>query len=88
MVGHIDVRDVDAGVPSSLSPKVVGLLRTELGSDGLVVTDAQNMAAITAAYGAGTRSFARSEPVPTSSSCLPTSARPTSQSSRRCRRVG
>jgi beta-N-acetylhexosaminidase len=53
MVGHIDVRDVDAGMPSSLSPEVVGLLREELGFDGLVVTDAQNMAAVTRAYGAG-----------------------------------
>ena len=53
MVGHIDVWDVDAGVPSSLSPKVVSLLREELGFDGLVVTDAQTMAAVTGAYGAG-----------------------------------
>ncbi len=53
MVAHIDVRDVDAGVPSSLSPKTVRLLREELGFDGLVVTDAQTMAAVTAAYGAG-----------------------------------
>jgi len=44
---------VDADVPSSFSPKVVGLLREELEFDGLVVTDAQNMAAVSAAYGSG-----------------------------------
>ncbi|PZF83470.1 beta-N-acetylhexosaminidase [Jiangella anatolica] len=53
MVAHIDVEAVDPGVPSSLSPKVIGLLRDELGFDGLVVTDAQDMAAISAGYGSG-----------------------------------
>jgi len=48
MVGHIDVRAVDPGVPSSLSRKVVdGLLRDRLGFEGLVVTDALNMGAVT-----------------------------------------
>ncbi len=48
MVGHIDVRAVDPGVPSSLSRKVVGgLLRSRVGFDGLVVTDALNMGAVT-----------------------------------------
>lgn len=48
MVGHIAVRAVDAGIPSSLSRKVVTrLLRRDLGFDGLVVTDALDMAAIT-----------------------------------------
>ena len=48
MVGHIDVRAIDPGVPSSLSRKVVtGLLRDELGFDGLVVTDSLEMAAVT-----------------------------------------
>lgn len=48
MVGHVDVRAVDPGVPSSLSPKVVdGLLRDRIGFDGLVVTDALNMGAVT-----------------------------------------
>ena len=53
MMAHIDVPDLDAGVPSSLSPEVLGLLRDEFGFDGVVVTDAQNMAAVTEAYGAG-----------------------------------
>jgi beta-N-acetylhexosaminidase len=53
MIGHIDVRGVDAGLPSSLSPEIIGVLRDEFGFDGLVVTDAQNMAAVTGGYGAG-----------------------------------
>ncbi|MDP3890624.1 glycoside hydrolase family 3 protein [Nocardioides sp.] len=47
MVGHIDVRAVDPGVPSSLSRKLVtGVLRDDLGFDGLVVTDALDMAGV------------------------------------------
>lgn len=52
MVTHIDVRALDPGVPSSLSRKVVtGQLRDELGFQGLVVTDALDMAAVTQHYG-------------------------------------
>ncbi|NDL57526.1 beta-N-acetylhexosaminidase [Phytoactinopolyspora sp. XMNu-373] len=51
MVGHIEVEAVDPGTPSSLSSDVVGLLRDELGFDGLIVTDAMDMGAITEAYG-------------------------------------
>jgi beta-N-acetylhexosaminidase len=48
MVGHLDVRAIDPRVPSSLSRKVVtGLLRDELGFEGLVVTDSLEMAAVT-----------------------------------------
>ena len=47
MVGHLDVRAVDPGVPSSLSRRVVtGLLRDGLGFDGVVVTDSLSMAAV------------------------------------------
>ena len=47
MVGHLDLRAVDPGVPSSLSrPVVTGLLRERLGFHGLVVTDALDMAAV------------------------------------------
>jgi beta-N-acetylhexosaminidase len=54
MVTHIDVRAVDPGVPSSLSRKVVtGQLRDELGFQGLVVTDALDMAAVTQHAGDG-----------------------------------
>jgi len=48
MVGHLDVRAVDPRVPSSLSRKVVtGLLRDDLGFEGLVVTDSLEMAGVT-----------------------------------------
>jgi beta-N-acetylhexosaminidase len=48
MIGHIDVRAIDPRVPSSLSRKVVtGLLRDELGFDGLVVTDSLEMTGVT-----------------------------------------
>jgi len=51
MVAHIDVRDVDPGVPSSLSREVVtGLLRDDLGFEGVVVTDALGMAAVADRY--------------------------------------
>jgi beta-N-acetylhexosaminidase len=45
MSGHLDVRSVDPGVPATFSHKVVtGLLREKLGFDGVVVTDAMDMA--------------------------------------------
>ena len=51
MVAHIDVRAVDPKTPSSVSrPVVTGLLRGELGFDGLVVTDALNMAGVSDHY--------------------------------------
>ena len=44
MTGHIAVRAVDRDVPASVSrPVTTGLLRRELGFDGLVVTDALDM---------------------------------------------
>ena len=47
MVAHIDVRAVDPGTPSTMSrPVVRGLLRDRLRFDGLVVTDALNMAGV------------------------------------------
>ena len=52
MTGHLDIRAVDPGVPSSLSEKVTdGLLRDELGFDGVVVTDGLHMGALTDRYG-------------------------------------
>jgi Beta-glucosidase-related glycosidases len=44
MVGHLDVRSVDPGVPATFSRTVlVDLLRGELGFTGVVVSDALNM---------------------------------------------
>lgn len=49
MVGHLVVPGLTEGKPATLSPEAIdGLLRTELGFDGLVMTDAFNMDAISA----------------------------------------
>ncbi len=54
MTAHIVVRAVDPDRPASLSPAVLtGLLREDLGFQGLVVTDALNMAAVTDLAGPG-----------------------------------
>ena len=54
MVGHILVSQIDPERPASLSPAVVtGLLREELGFDGVVVTDDLTMGAVTQSYGLG-----------------------------------
>jgi beta-N-acetylhexosaminidase len=47
MASHLLVRELDDALPATLSPKVVkGLLREELGYDGVVVTDALEMKAL------------------------------------------
>jgi beta-N-acetylhexosaminidase len=55
MTAHISYSDIDPAHPSSLSPTIVqGVLRNELGYDGLVMTDDMGaMAAITANYRSG-----------------------------------
>lgn len=54
MVGHILLRQIDPENPASLSEQVVtGLLRQELGFDGVVCTDDLTMAAISDSYGMG-----------------------------------
>lgn len=46
MVGHLSVPAIDA-LPASLSKKIItGLLREELGYEGLILTDALNMSAL------------------------------------------
>ena len=54
MVGHISVPDVEKeGIPASLSGFFINdLLRNEMGYDGVVVTDAMNMGAISDNYSA------------------------------------
>ncbi|HEX6497852.1 MAG TPA: glycoside hydrolase family 3 N-terminal domain-containing protein [Micromonosporaceae bacterium] len=45
MVGHLDVRAIDPGIPATFSRKVLtDVLRGQLGFQGVVVTDALNMA--------------------------------------------
>ncbi len=54
MVGHILMTQIDPDKPATLSSEVVtGLLREELGFDGVVVTDDLTMGAITQNYGLG-----------------------------------
>lgn len=53
MVGHISAPELTGGdnIPSSLSETVItGILRGELGYDGIIITDALNMGAITEYY--------------------------------------
>ena len=52
MVGHLLVPTLDPEAPASLSyPIVTGLLRRQLGFDGLVITDELKMGAISGTYG-------------------------------------
>lgn len=46
MMGHLDVRAVDPGVPSSLSPEVYDLLREDVGFEGVTITDSLGMGAV------------------------------------------
>lgn len=51
MAGHLAVPLLDQDkIPASLSPKILGLLRDELSYDGLIVSDALDMKAITLNY--------------------------------------
>jgi len=54
MVAHILMTQLDPQRPASLSPAVVtGLLREELGFDGVVFTDDLTMGAVSQTYGMG-----------------------------------
>ncbi|TDE37260.1 glycoside hydrolase family 3 protein [Nonomuraea mesophila] len=54
MTGHLLVPSYDGELPATLSPKVLtGLLRGELGFQGVIVTDAIEMAAVAGTYGIG-----------------------------------
>lgn len=54
MMGHLQMTALDAELPASLSAEVVGnIVRKELAFDGLVVTDALDMGAITKNYSSG-----------------------------------
>lgn len=47
MIGHLLVKSIDETLPSSISPKIInGLLREEMGFNGLVFTDALDMGAL------------------------------------------
>ncbi len=54
MTAHILYPALDPGDPATLSRKILtGLLREEMGYDGLIVTDDMGMRAISSRYGAG-----------------------------------
>ena len=56
MTGHLAVPalEPDALLPATLSPRVIqGVLRDDLGFDGLVITDGLNMRGLTAGFGPG-----------------------------------
>ncbi|MEV4103892.1 glycoside hydrolase family 3 N-terminal domain-containing protein [Nonomuraea sp. NPDC049649] len=54
MTGHLLVPSYDPHLPATLSPKVLtGLLREELGFDGVIVTDGIEMTAVSGPYGIG-----------------------------------
>src|SRR5581483_807919 len=62
MVGHLSVPalDSDANRVATISPRIVdGLLKKELGFQGLVVTDAMDMNGLTKLFGYGTDASAR-----------------------------
>lgn len=46
MVGHIVAESIDPDNPATLSKDVIGILRQELGFEGLVITDAFTMAGL------------------------------------------
>ena len=54
MVGHMTMRAIDSENPASMSEKIVTeLLRNQLGYNGIIITDAMNMGAITDSYTSG-----------------------------------
>lgn len=51
MTAHVVLPAIDPGVPATMSHRILtGLLRRELGFDGLIVTDALDMSGATATY--------------------------------------
>ncbi len=50
MSGHLSHAKLTGGLPATLSPRAVGLLRREVGFDGAVMTDDLDMKAIRSSY--------------------------------------
>ncbi len=46
MIGHLDVRAMASGTPSSLAPEVYDYLRDELGFEGVAITDSMGMGGV------------------------------------------
>jgi beta-N-acetylhexosaminidase len=51
MTSHVVLSSVDPANPATTSPEVLGILRHELGFDGVIVTDALDMAGVARPYG-------------------------------------
>ena len=51
MVGHLTCTGIsDSGLPASLDPAVVSILRNRLGYDGIIITDSLSMGAVVELY--------------------------------------
>lgn len=50
MVGHIKIPEIDSEYPASLSPVAITILRSDLGFNGVIITDDLGMGAITKSY--------------------------------------
>ncbi|GAB6897752.1 glycoside hydrolase family 3 N-terminal domain-containing protein [Kineosporia succinea] len=55
MTSHVVLAALDADNPATTSPSVLGLLRRELGFEGVIVTDALDMAGVAGPYGGSGR---------------------------------
>lgn len=55
MTAHILYTAIDAELPATLSPKVIGLMRNELGFDGLLMSDDLSMKALKGDFAERTR---------------------------------
>ena len=54
MVGHMTMTEIDSENPASLSNAVItGILREQMGYDGIIITDSLSMSAITDLYTSG-----------------------------------
>lgn len=54
MVGHVELPQIDQGVPSTLSSKIItDILKKDMEFEGLIITDALDMGAMTDEFGEG-----------------------------------
>ena len=63
MIAHVALPEITGDmIPATLSRQIVtGILREELGFEGLIITDAMNMGAITESYGSSSAAIAALE---------------------------
>jgi len=51
MTAHISLPHIDDKLPATLSPKILGILRKDMGYDGMIITDCLEMDGIRSTYG-------------------------------------